>query len=326
MLPVEHSEDEEDEEDEPESILSDILILAPTGVYTGRVKHGIGMVIGQYADRKKQTRIRVLLVAGSDWVAPDPPNPTYKINFVDKLKADILATWKSQEHYDVECEEIELPFEAEEQVSGWMLKELCAFFAQGEARIAFIDTTAGTKEWLFAALYVVNFFPDVEVYSVKPSNPRKPADYSPEEVMDQGLSKLELTPLGGAVLSDWVKPKSRKNGKEETNDQYYLFKTIYILAREKAGSAPDALTKVWINIEKDAEYKRYIQILPKERVKRFHDESGGKKSISILLNAVAPYGLFEIKEKKKKQKSVQLTPRGAMLARELFKNAESESA
>jgi hypothetical protein len=305
------------DESEP---LGSLLILAPTGVYTGRVKHGIEMVIGQYAD-KSETKIRVLLVAGTDWIKLDQ---TYKAKFVDKLKDEIMATCKDEKEYNIQCDDIELSFEREEYVSGWMLKELCAFFTGDEnnPKMGFIDTTGGPKEWWIAALHAVHFFSPVEVYTVRPYKQKKPSDYDQSEVDDPGFSKLEMNPPAEAILNDWVRPEKIGGKEGEINDEYYLFKTIYVLARRKAGASADALTKAWVDIEQDAEYREYVRILPKDKAKKFHNESAGKKSISVYLTTVAPYGLLEVKEKAKKKKSVRLTPMGAMLAVELFRKTD----
>jgi hypothetical protein len=123
--------------------LSEMLVLTPTGVYRGRVKKGVEMVLGHYAEQvtpgmrtKPQTKIRVVLVVGKDWI----DEPTYREAWVDDIKR-YVSTWKDT--FDVTCQEQVIPFETEEYLSGWLLGELSSFFKGPGMRKAYVDLTSG---------------------------------------------------------------------------------------------------------------------------------------------------------------------------------------
>jgi len=275
------------------------------------------MVIDRYAQRR--TKIRVVLVAQEDWVRADPK---YDEQFVQFIKTDVLGTWQEKLRFNLDCEVVVLPFDKEGHVTGWLLKRLLVFFKEQNEGFVFVDLTAAPTEWLFAALTASQFFENVNVYSVKSSAPLRPSDYSETEINDRGIPRLELNSMRQASLNAWITPADTKG---KSNDQFFLFKTIYDLAKSKAGdSSAEALTRIWIDIGRDDEIKAYKSSLPHERSIRFDNNfSALKKSASIYLDAVAPYRLFDVREHRRSGKSVRMTERGAMLGTELFVDAES---
>jgi len=291
--------------------LSTLLIIAPTGVYTGRVRRGIDLVLGSQS-KVKETKVRVILVAGENWIQSDE---SYKADFVDKVKDYVLGTWKQD--LDIVCEAVVLPTSNEEHLTGWLLKELSVFFktSRGEAEV-FIDLTSAPKEWLFAAMNVLNFFPKIELYYVRPMHERLPKDYDERDVEDEGHPKLETIRMGYArqPLPQWMTPKGKKG---ETNIQYILFQTIFRLAQsiatEKGLDSLEELDKVWVPIEEDRGLIEYRRSLPQNLRKKFLDDSILRKSISKYLTGVDPFRLFEVKAK-----SVRMTMRATKLGQTLF--------
>ena len=302
------------------SNLSTLLLVAPTGIYRGRVAKGIDLVLGSQTV-KKETKIRVVLIAGADWVKIDE---SYKRDFVDRLKHYVLKTWKEQAGLAVVCDDMILEWGDEEYLTGWLLKELSAFFKtyRGEAE-AFIDLTSGTKEWLFAAINALSFFPRVVLYNVRATGVKKPSQYEDTEKDNPGIPKLEVVRTGAAVqpLPQWIQPKNEKG---KPNVHYRLFETIFELAEsiavEKGLDPSTELDKVWVPIQERSgldEYRRRLKKnlkgLPHDFVRTFHSVSGLRKSISKYLTGVEFFGLFEVKGR-----SVRMTLRAVMLGQALF--------
>jgi len=299
------------------SALSALLIVAPTGIYTGRVRRGIDLVLANQADKK--TKVRVILIAGHDWIQSDS---SYKANYVDKLTDYVLTTWKQEEGLDIVCDDMELPMENEEYLTGWLLAELSLFYktSRGEAE-AFIDLTSAPKEWLFAAINVLNFFPKLELYYVKPKFKKLPKQYRKSERMDEGSPRLETVRSGEArpPLPQWISPQNEKG---ELNVHYFLFKTIFELAQSIAANKglnfPNGLSQVWVPIEEESGLQEYRQRLDKKRLPRefqetIDDDSRLMRSIGKHLDAVEPFRLFE-----HKRHSVRMTFRATMLGQVLF--------
>jgi len=301
---------------EEKPTLSTLLVIAPTGIYTGRVRRGIDLVLGSET-KATETKVRVILVSGQSWIQSDP---SYKTEFVDKLKDYTLQTWKQTAGLDIVCEDVALPISNEEHLTGWLLKELSAFFktSRGEAE-AFIDLTSASKEWLLAAMNVFNFFPKVELYYVKPMRERRPSDYyksDRSEIEDEGHPKLETVRIGYArePLPHWTTPKDEKG---KMNIQYLLFQTIFRLAQSIAAKrgidSLEELDKVWVPIEEDYGLTEYRRSLPKNLRGKFLDDSTLRKSISKHLTAVESFRLFEVKGK-----SIRMTIRAMKLGQTLF--------
>jgi len=270
-------------------------------------------VLGRQPEAK-QTKVKVVLIAGQDWIER---NQSYKANFVDKLRDYVLQTWKQTGEYDVVCEDAVIPLNEEEYLTGWLLKNLCAFFqtSRGQAK-AFIDLTSAPKEWLFAAINVSNVFSSVELYYVKPMSERTPSDYGEEDIKDEGYPRLQTVRTGGVrkPLLPWTKPTNEKG---EANPQYLLFQTIFSLAQsiahEKGLDPLEQLHEVWVPIEENSGLNEYKNRLPSKLLKQFVDDAALKKSVSKHLTAVDMFKLFVVK-----RKSVKMTLRAAMLGQALF--------
>jgi hypothetical protein len=286
-----------------------MLILAPTGVYTGRVKQGIDLVIGRYA-QKSRTNIKVELVPTENWVG----DLEYKARFVESIRDYVMTTWKEAAGYNITCEAIPLQMDEEEILGGWLLKHVCDFFKASVGRSVHIDLTAGPREWMLAAMNVASFFEKVELYYIKPKSQKYPKDYSEAQASDPGIPKLDILATS-STLSKWVTPKDEEG---EANAPYILFNTIFEMAKHAShGSSANELAKVWVPIEEDNEIIEYKEHLPEslrvaasDRVKEY---STYRKSISKYLNAIQSFRLFE-----GKGKSVRMTYRGAMLGISLF--------
>jgi len=299
------------------STLTRLLILAPTGIYTGRVKKGIDLVLGSQI-KAEETKVGVILVAGENWIQSE----SYKREFVDKLKNYVLLTWKERGKLDITCDCMVLPMDKEEYLTGWLLKELFDFFeTSGVEAEVFIDLTSAPKEWLFAVMNVLNFFPRAEAYYVKPAYERKPADYDKKEIDDEGHPMLETVRTGEPrqPLPHWIEPIHRRT----PNLQYLLFQTIFSLAKsiapERKLDPSKELDKVWVPIEERSGLDKYRAVLPGKLRKdpMFLDDTRLKKSISKYLSSVEPYRLFEVRGK-----SVRMTLRAVMLGQRLFQGID----
>jgi hypothetical protein len=297
-----------------------LLLIAPTGVYYGRVKRGIDTILASetQADR---TRVRVVLIVGQEWLRTEPG---YAAKFVDPLRDHIVKTWRDELGLDIICDQVDLPMEKEENLTGYLLKELFNFFEvcrtkQEEEAEAYIDLTSAPKEWQFAAISVSNFFPNLELYYVKPEHGKSTVEYRPEEVSDQGLPKVETVRAGEPrpPLPRWMEPRDARGS---PNLHHALFQTIFELAREKAAdpSKVQALSDVLVPIEQEPglrEYrKRFPADLDGETRSKLQVDEALQRHISRLLTDVSPYRLFD-----RRAKSVKMTLRGAMLGEALFK-------
>jgi len=296
------------------SQLSRLLIIAPIGIYLKRVKRGIDNVLFRQT-ALGETKVRVILVAGQDWIQTDL---SYKTEFVDKLKDYVLSIWKQEAGLDVVCDVTVLPMDDEEYLTGWLLKELSLLFkTSGIEAGAFVDLTSAPREWLFAAINVLNFFPNVELYYVKPMYRKSPKDYTESEIHDEGHPKLEVvrTSYGRQALRQWTEPKDHRG---MPNLQYLLFRTIFRfaqkIAKEKALD-PSRLDEVWVPIKEQRGLEEYRSSIAKSfrRNSSFSDDSRLRKSISKHLTIVEAFGLFEVKGK-----SVRITLRAVMLGQTLF--------
>ena len=292
--------------------LYDFLVIVPVGTYFGRIRKGVDIIIGSRTD--VGAKVRVILVTDETWIQS---YVSYKTEFVDKLKDYILSIWKKELGSDIICDSVSLPMNDEEYLTGWLLNELSIFFKTGRGE-AFIDLTSAPKEWTFATINVLNFFPRVELYYVKPMHERGPKDYAKGEIEDEGHPKLETVRIGEVrqPLPRWVEPKTDMG---ELNIQYILFKTIFRLAQSKArqrGLNPSKdLNKVWVPIGEERSLREYRSSLPQKLrgSGRFSDYANLKKSISRHLTDVEPYNLFEVKGK-----AVRMTLRATMLGQALF--------
>lgn len=297
-----------------EEVLSAIFIIAPTGIYRGRVKQGVDLIMDKFAD-KSQTKTRILLVPGLDWIS----FPNYRRDHVEDVKSYVLKTWKELQSFNVVCDEVELSFETIETMTGWLLSQLFVFFRDSENSKAFIDLTAGPKEWVFAAINAANFFPNVALYNVKARFSKSPDKYETDEKDDRGIPKWESITTGGEALSKWLKPEDED---QVPNLQYYLLRTIVELARSAVPQAPsatndqrlEALTKVDVPISEQKGLSALKNNLPQVVRDRFVDDSALKKSISKCLTGIRPYGLFQ-----EKGKSLRMAYRTAMITEEVFK-------
>jgi len=301
--------------------LTRLLVIAPTGIYLGRVKTGIDTLLASET-KAKETEARVILVAGENWTERDP---SYKAKFVDSLKDYILKTWKQETGLNIICTEEVLPMN-EEHATGWLLKELYDFFKtckETEEAEAFIDLTSAPKEWLFAAINILNFFPSVELYYVKPTGERQPKDYTDQrEIEDEGHPKPETVRIGHArqPLPRWITPKDEKG---KPNVHYCLFETIFELARsiaaEKGLDPSKELDKVYVPIEEKKGLDELRKRFPKDIQKRFSDDSALRKSVSKHLTAVEPFKLFEVKGR-----WVRMTLSATMLGQALFRERTAQ--
>jgi len=182
-------------------------------------------------------------------------------------------------------------------------------------------------EWQLATINISSFFPNLELYYVKPKYEKQSADYSIKDIEDEGHPKLETVRTGDArqPLPHWME---LENEKGKMNPQYLLFQTIFCLAqsiaREKGLDPLKGLDKVWVPIEEPRgleEYgnrlREYMRSLPQNQRKNLEsmvsDHSKLMKSISKYLTAVDIFRLFEVK-----RKSVRMTLRAAMLGQTLF--------
>jgi hypothetical protein len=303
-----------------------MLVLAPTGVYRGRVKTGIDLVLGHYGElvheATSQTKVSVILVVGKDWV----DQPRYKEEWVEDIKAHVTSSWN--EVFKLECQEEVIPFEPEEFLIGWLLAKLGSFFKGPGLRKAYIDLTGGTKDWMFAALNAINFYPDVELYNVKASVKRKPTEYLSDEVSDEGLRMLESQEAPAAAFQSWTTPQGPKGKYKKigTYDQYFLFKAILELAQEKTRekASPQALTEAWIDIQQEDELRRYVALHPEFSKMKDVNFSSLKRSISWYLTAVKRLRLFEVRGGT--SKAVKMRLRGAMFALSLFTDHEVQQS
>jgi len=293
----------------PVRALNRFIVAVPVGVHIGRIRKGIDMIIASRAN--VGTKVRVILVANQTWIQQDQ---SYKTEFVDKLKDYILTIWEKELGSGIICDNVSLPMDNEEYLTGWLLKELSIFFKtdQGEA---FIDLTSATKEWNFATLNILGFFPRVELYYVKPRYERGPKDYDVNEIEDEGHPKLETVRIGEAQrpLSHWIRPKGDSG---EPNLPYLIFKTIFALAqsmaKERRLDPSRELDKVWVPIyEALDKYKSLTQKLHQKSLSS--DNAALMKSISKYLTSVEPYRLFEVKGR-----GVRMTLRATMLGLALF--------
>jgi hypothetical protein len=285
-----------------------LLVIAPTGAYTGRVRTGINLVLGSEA-ALEQTKVRVILIAGKEWLE----DSTYRQKFVDPLQAHVLDTWKTKGKMDVECQVKDLPMQSEEHLTAWLLTELSTFFSGTKAEAeAYIDLTAGPKEWQFAAMNVSNFFENLELYYVGPETARKPTEYDSHEVDDPGFPKLESVRTGEPrrPLLQW---RLSKDEKGKPNPHYILFKTIYELAKKQAETKGVALDKVWVPILERQGLDAYRERLPREHKTKLTNDAGLMRHIGKLLNGVEAFRLFE-----RTPKSTRMTLRGTALAQSIF--------
>jgi len=294
----------------PPSLTRQVLAVAPTGVFLGRVKRGIDLVLATQSGAKG-TKVRVLLVSDERWMS----DGSYKTEFVEKLRDYVLATWKKTVGLDLVCDCEILPMTDVEYLTGWLLERLSAFFkSSGPEGTAFVDLTSAPKEWVFATTNVSNFFPRVRFYYVKSIREKKATEYSREEIEDAGLPKLEEIPAGYPVelLRRWIEPETDT---EETNIPYLLFRTIFRSAQNIAAEKGlDSLEKAWVPIRDDRwlnEYRLGLEETQRTRLPRL--DSDLMKSVSKHLTAVKSYNLFE-----EKPHSVRMTLRGAMLGQALF--------
>jgi hypothetical protein len=301
-------------EEEP---LSRILLIAPVGAYTGRVKTGIDSVISGESRRGK-TRIIVKLVAGEDWMQ----DPNYRTDFAEKLQKEITKTWKT-DYPDITCEIVELPMKSEQYLSGWLLGESSRFLQQDILGSVFIDLTSGPREWEFAAIDTTNFFESVEVYYIKATNQKSPSKYG-RDALDHGNPKRETVRTGESRLIEWLTPKAA-NG--DLNFQFELFRFIYNWAKEIV--KPTTQEKLWdvnIPIETDAGLTKYRDAF-RARTGTFRkpipipkDNDKLQKSISKYIAKVDMFKLFV--RTSKKSRSIRLTQKGAMLAESLFESRD----
>lgn len=270
---------------------------------------------------KKETKVRVVLVAGTSWVQSDR---SYRKDFVDQLRNHVLETWGRQAGLDIVCNVSVLPMENEEHLTGWLLGELFHYFrtSRGEAE-AFIDLTSAPKEWQFAAINASSFFPKVELYYIKPTYVKVPRLYDDREKDDPGHPKLEVVRTGAAAqpLQQWIHPKNEKG---EPSIHYRLFETIFrfaeSIALEKGLDPSSELDKVLVPIQEDRgleEYRhnlrRYLRLLPPKFAKTVGDDSHLRKSIKKCLTTVQLFKLFDVKGR-----SVQMTSRAVTLGQALF--------
>ncbi|MGA2240308.1 MAG: hypothetical protein ABSG74_13970 [Candidatus Bathyarchaeia archaeon] len=330
--------------------LSALLVIAPTGGYTGRVKRGLDTVLASETKvAAPETKVQVVLVIGQEWLQMDQK---YREKFVQPVKEHVLATWKETVGLDLVCEEIELPMENEEYLTGWLLARLYDFYESfqdqekqqgqveegepeeeevedeeevevaGEAE-AYIDLTSAPKEWQFAAINVSNFFPNLELYYIKRKNRPTPEEYVGQD-KDEGLPKLETVRAGVArpPLPRWIMPKDLKG---TPNLHYVLFQTIFEMAETIATQkktdtgeqvALDRISVPILEIRKGLlEYrKRFPDDLDKKTKTKFESDSALQRHISRLLTDVAPYRLFE----RTGTRSIRMTSRAVMLGQALF--------
>jgi len=296
-----------------------LLVIAPVGIYLERVRTGIDIVLGSQT-KVGVTKVQVVLTAEESWLKADE---SYKAEFIDYLKDKILETWKKGEGLDIACDCVALPMEDEEFLTGWLLKELYLYFKNfpNEAE-AFIDLTSAPKEWQFAAINALNFFPKVELYYVKSAGRKQPRQYDEAERKDPGHPRLEVVRTGAVrqPLPRWIQPRNEKG---EPNVQYRLFETIFALAESIAadkGLDPSSeLDKVWVPIEEEQGLVEYKRHLPEKLKSKYLDNSALKKSISKCLTDVQFFGLFEVKGS-----SVRMTLRAAVLGQVLFANRRKQ--
>ncbi len=297
--------------------LDRLLLIAPIGVYLGRVRTGIDLVLAGQT-KAKTTKVRVILAAGENWINEvDPSGKSYKREFVDTLKDYVLRTWRDEAQVDIVCDSVVLPWEDEEYLAGWLLKVLSDFFGSSRAQAeAFIDLTSAPKEWQLATIDVSNFFANMELYYVKPKMKKGPFQYAYEEVEDKGHPRLETvrTSVPRQPLPQWL---NVKDDNEEPNVQYILYKTIFELAKNQVTSeqqdSADELAKVWVPLEQEAYLNEYRKRLRETLGSTDRDATHLKKSISKYLTSVEPFRLFEVRGK-----SVRMTLRAAMVGQSLF--------
>jgi len=298
----------------------------PTGAYTERVKKGIDTILASET-QVDRTKVRAVLVVGQEWLQNER---NYAMKFVDPLKSHVEKTWGQELGLDIVCEQENLPMESEENLTGYLLKELFNFFTvsgtkkegeQDDAE-AYIDLTSAPKEWQFAAISVSNFFPNLELYCVKPARPKTTDQYRHEEITDPGLPKLETVRAGEPrlPLPRWMQ---QKDAKENVNLHYTLFQTIFELARSKAvdSSKVEALSNALVPIEEEdglSEYRnRFPKDLDENTKSKLQNDEALQRHITRLLTDVGPYRLFQ-----RKGKSVRMTLRGAMLGQALFQKQQ----
>jgi len=294
-----------------------LLVIAPVGAYIGRVQSGIDRILSQNAS--PSTRVVVVLVVGSDWIAMDN---AYKSSFVEPVRNHLLKTWQ-QEKFQIECQVRELPLDEEDYVAGWLLGTISDFLSSNpKDSPVHVDLTSGPKEWQFAAIDVSHFFSNLELYFVKSTIKRRPSDFPEEQIREQGHPKLQIVRTGQSTLRHWLEPADEKYG--QPNQPYVLFKAVLEFALAKTPrSTQDAeeLTRILVPVEADDFIRHYRELLPSELESRLRDDSDLKRSISKLLSSVEMFKLFE-----REGRSVRLTIKGAMLGLSLFAKRRSNSA
>jgi len=298
-----------------QNALAGLIVIAPVGAYKGRVLTGIDLVLGSQA--AATTRADVVLVVSNEWAQ----DPAYRKNLVDSVQQRVIDTWKREAGLDIRCKQVTLPIENEDHVAGWLLKELTLFFKtfKGDAE-AFVDLTSGPKEWHFAALNISDFFSNLELYYVRPSRRLQYEEYSPQQIEDRGLPRLEIV-RGGHVQEPLPKWVASKGAGGTRNPQYLLYETIFQHAKrlvaDKGSTAIDQLSSVLIPI-KGAFLDEYRRVLEQKRMPKFRDDAALMKSISKQFNAIMHLGLFE-----RHGNSIRMTFRGAMLGQALFSEIDN---
>jgi hypothetical protein len=281
--------------------LSNLLVVAPVGAYTHRVRKGIDFAIGRAAT-PRNTKVKVVLVVSNAWLQDSNSAHSYsaaieelKVSFSSESYADLFPEYQRIEN--------RISFDSVEECIIFLLKTLGEFFREGVGdRQAYVDLTSAPIEWIFACTYAAGFFESMTFYFVRPKLRRSFNDFSENERKDEG-SAVEAIPFTGPdpILRWWTM----------SGDYHYeLFRIICMAFSKKAkatGLAPDIVD---VDIEQLA---------------RDWQESGQFRDVESLFkgDAVRSIGkhLSQIERQKlflRTQRLLKFTPRGYALAASLF--------
>jgi len=270
------------------------------GAYYRRVLSGIKMVVSANC-RPARTEVDLRLVVDSKWAKDDP---RFVKECVEPLKNMFSADVWALEFPNYRLETVYLDLENEDENTLWLLNNLLSFFKKGPNRRAFVDLTSAPRDWLYSAFYVSNFFSDTVFYYVKPARSKSPAEYSLQEMTDEGtVSKYPIRAQLTPPLSRWLRP--REENSKENNIQYEIFRLIYQIASENLDISKSQ--EIEISLEQLAQRAK---TLPYYRGKPLEDVW---KGMSRYFTDIDRFGLF-----KRFGKMIVTNRKGIVLMRSLF--------
>lgn len=289
-----------------------VLIVAPIGAYIGRVKTGVTWALGRAYAGPKKTEARIIFIVSSQWKSEESYNTESQ---------DLMRSFDNQELRDqfkqliVRPEEIDI--DDQESCVAWLLKTLGDFLRQGKDCVALVDLTSAPKEWLFACVYVAQFFDRIVFYYVKPKLGKAFGNFLPDVRRDEGLI-TEAVPISGVAcldehLSRWT---------TEGTPHWKLFWRICENAAEIAQKEELPIPAVSVPFSDLVGFaKEWMPADPAVGAANMIQPEDALKSISKHLTQIKRAGLF-----KTTKSSVFITPRGYTLARSFFPGFDKTKA